>query len=386
MSIDKKLWMRSLVHDTSCVVELRSQKDEFFAKTQDGLSDEIFAYDPQESSFVLVWNGQTDLETWDGQSVGHGEHCRGLMAVGMQSGTSGRICPTEIYAFERGKPVTQLSQHGQALTKFDFGEAIALACRTQDGTVQEAILVRPSDVVDEAKPRPTVVLVHGGPYSRISIQFNLLYFYWGPYLVNAGYTILCPNYRGGSGRGEDHASQARGGMGTKDYSDIISLVSKGISMGLIDEHKVAIGGYSQGGFLSYVAVTREDFPFKAAVCGAGVTDWDMMTMTSISPWLEGECAGCAPWETTSSDTKGRHGSPIWHMKDAKRKTPILILHGEADVQVPVTQAIAFHRGCLNYDWPCEMVTYPRGQHVIGERKHVVDMMKRFRHFYDLHLK
>jgi dipeptidyl aminopeptidase/acylaminoacyl peptidase len=356
------------------------------AKIQNGLSDEIVVFDTQESSFVLVWSGQTDLETWDSLGVGHGEHCRDLMALGMQSGTSRRLCPTEIYAFEREKPMTQLSQHGQALTRFDFGRATTFDCKTHDGTIQEAILVRPSDVVDEANPRPTVVLVHGGPYSRITIQFNLLYFYWGPYLVNAGYTILCPNYRGGSGRGENHASQARGGMGTKDYSDIISLVRKGISMGLIDAHKVAIGGYSQGGFLSYIAVTREDFHFKAAVCGAGVTDWDMMTMSSITPWLESECAGCAPWETTSSDTKGRHGSPIWHMKDAKRKTPILILHGEADVQVPVTQAVAFHRGCLKYNWPCEMVTYPRGQHVIGERKHVVDMMKRIRRFYDLHLK
>lgn len=159
----------------------------------------------------------------------------------------------------------QLSQHGQALTKFDFGKALPLDCKAQDGTLLDAILIRPSDAVDklskelsedEAKPQPTVVLFHGGPYGRITIAFNLLYYYWVPYLVSADYAVLCPNYRGGSGRGEDHASQARGGMGTTDYSDIISLVHKGISMGLIDERRVAIGGWSQGGFLLLSSHTR----------------------------------------------------------------------------------------------------------------------------------
>ena len=74
------------------------------------------------------------------------------------------------------------------------------------------------------------------------------------------------------------------------------------------------------------------------------------------------------------------------MKDIK--TPILILHGEEDARVPVTQAIAFHRGCLHRGIPCEMVTYPREGHMIPgppERQHFIDMLKRIRRFYDLHL-
>ena len=153
---------------------------------------------------------------------------------------------------------------------------------------------------------PTAVFVHGGPYSRTSVTFNLLY-YWVPYLMSAGYAVLCPNYRGGSGRGDDHASQVRGGMGITDYSNIISLVKACVFKDLIDETKVAIGGWSQAGFLSYLAFTREVFQFKAAFCGAGVTDWKMMTMSSDASWFGAKLAGCAPWETTPLTRKNDKG-------------------------------------------------------------------------------
>lgn len=175
-------------------------------------------------------------------------------------------------------------------------------------------------------------------------------------------------------------------MGTIDYEDIISMVKGGISDGVIDEQRVAIGGWSQGGFLSYLAVTRADFHFRAALCGAGVTDWDMMWMTSDAPWFEAELAGRAPWDSEAKSTAARHGSAIWNMKNAQ--TPVLILHGEDDVRVPLTQAIAFHRGCLHHGIPCEMVTYPREGHmapVPPERQHFLDMLKRIRRFYDLHM-
>jgi len=131
-------------------------------------------------------------------------------------------------------------------------------------------------------------------------------------------------------------------------------------------------------------VTRQDFHFKAAICGAGVTDWDMMTMSSDAPWFEGELAGSTPWETDASDTSARHGSPIWSMKNVN--TPILILHGENDLRVPISQAVAFHRGCLRYGVPCEFVAYPKEPHLFKERKHVLDMMKRVVKFCGLHLR
>ena len=74
---------------------------------------------------------------------------------------------------------------------------------------------------------------------------------------------------------------------------------------------------------------------------------------------------------------------LWHMRNVK--TPILTIHGENDVRVPLTQAITFYRACVHNHMPIEMVTYPPEGHFILERKHLLDMWERMRKFYYLNL-
>lgn len=204
---------------------------------------------------------------------------------------------------------------------------------------------------------------------------------------------MVPNYRGGSGHGDAFAAYARGGMGTVEYDDIITLTQSGIEQGLVDKTKLIVSGWSQGGFLSYLSAVRNGthdhgWRFRAAICGAGVSDWDAMAMTSDLAAFESELGGIAPWEADKYDTRGRKGSPVWEMAwaaSAGRVPPVLILHGEKDERVPVTQAWAFHRGCRRWKIGCEMVTYPREGHVLKERKHWVDMLERMGRFCDVHL-
>ena len=122
--------------------------------------------------------------------------------------------------------------------------------------------------------------------------------------------VLCRNYRGGSSRGENLASHARGGVGTKDYSDIIDMINSVIQCGLFKSNRIAIGGWSQGGFVSHLSVTRQDFHFRAAVCGGGITDWDMLTMSSDVPLIEAELAGGAPRKMKLDSVKTRHSSAV----------------------------------------------------------------------------
>ena len=339
-------------------------------------------------NFKAERTAQSEVGSWDVLTIGEGNDQVYVVFAGHGHPYRKKqpLLPIDVRSSVGRSPMITLSQHGKILANFDFGFPVPLKCvNAKDGTHCDGIIVRPLNIGAAGRLPPTVVLVHGGPHIRTTIAFNPCYYYRGPYLVSAGYTVLYPNYRDGSSHGEHYASQARRGMDTTDYSDIISLVRAGISQGFIDEQNVAIGGLSQGGFLSYLAVTRSDFQFKAAVSGEGITDWDMLTMTSDAPWYDAELAGSAPWETDAYDTRGRQGSAISHMKDVKTMTPILILHGEEDKRVPLSQAVAFHRGCLRWDWPCEFVVYPREGHIFKERKHLIDMLKRVRRFYDLHL-
>lgn len=372
MDVKKGQWRRQIHSNDTCAVDLRRLgQGQLGVLTQCGLYDNI--WDGSE----ILYESPHKISTWDSLVTKD----KKVLTIGKSMASS----PREIYSYTISvscAKLCQLSQHGSAIASLEISSASPIHTLSPDGQPCDSIFLRPHSS-DPTKALPTAVLVHGGPYGRVAESFNLPFFYWAPYLVSAGYAVLCPNYRGGSSHGESYASAARGGMGTTDYDDVIALVKKGVEQGLIDEERVGIGGWSQGGFLSYLAVTRIDFKFKAAVCGAGVTDWDMLTMSSDAPFFEAELAGKAPWECDSGNTKGRHGSAIWHMD--KVKTPILILHGENDERVPLSQAVAFHRGCLQYGVSCEFVTYPREPHVISERKHLVDMLKRMRRFFDMHL-
>lgn len=343
-----------------------------------------------ERIWVAVASGlSTRFELLDGKEVLY-ESLHRINDWDIISGLDGAILvlakssisdPPEVYSVFNGK-LCQLSQHGAEMASLGVAAAHPIYCKAKDGTALDGLFIT-SKTGQQKKPWPTLVQPHGGPYWRTQIDLNPSGGYWAPWVAAAGYAILAPNYRGGSGRGDKFANAAIDGVGTVDYDDVISMVKAGITDGLIDADKVVIGGWSQGGFLSYLAVTRSDFTFRGAICGAGISDWDMMCMTSDVPAAQSELSGKAPWEEGALKTQHRRGSPIWHMKNVK--TPILILHGEKDVRVPVTQAVAFLRGCLHYKIPCQMITYPRENHLIQERAHQIDILKRVKGFLDIHL-
>lgn len=142
------------------------------------------------------------------------------------------------------------------------------------------------------------------------------------------------------------------------------MIKSGIERTLFDPERIAIGRWSQGGFLSYLSVIRQEFHFKAAVCGGGITDWEMLVMCSDIPAAEAEMVGGAPWTMAADDVRSRHASAVWHVADGvSSKTPVLILHSERGERVPDSQAIAFHRACLFHGIPCQMVIYPRESHI-----------------------
>ncbi len=271
----------------------------------------------------------------------------------------------------------QLSSHQEHVAGVTFGTQEPFFWTAPDGLQLDGLLVRPPHVSRD-EPLPTVVLVHGGPYFRWSQALTLHWGQWAQWLALAGYAVLMPNPRGGSGHGEEFAAAARGNVGGADYGDVMSMVDAAIERGIVDPERLGIGGWSQGGFMTAWAVTQSE-RFKAAIMGAGVSDWGMMAMTSDLPLFEQELGGSAPWDGLELH---RHMelSPISFT--SKVKTPVLILHGEKDARVPVSQAIGYQRALRHYGVPVELVIYPREPHAISERVHQIDLLQRVRSWYD----
>ncbi len=286
--------------------------------------------------------------------------------------------PTQLTEVVAGRPpeMAVLSTHHEPLAGVRLGAVEDFACVSADGHPVDGIVVRPVDGPDG--PAPTVVLVHGGPYGRSGREPHLHPLDWAQWLATAGYAVVLPNYRGGMGHGNDFANAARGGMGTVEWDDVMACTDAAVERGIADPDRLGIGGWSQGGFLTAWAVTQTD-RFRAAVMGAGVSDWGLMAATSDLPTFEAALGGSLPW-----DGPGPHhaafGSPISYA--ARRSTPLLILHGAEDERVPVSQAVSFHRAVRDQEAPVQLVTYPREPHGIRERRHQEDVMRRVREWFD----
>jgi dipeptidyl aminopeptidase/acylaminoacyl peptidase len=284
-----------------------------------------------------------------------------------------------------GRPhrLSRVSDHHTGLAAVRFGAVEDFHWHAPDGLMLDGILIRPATEPGmPAGPAAMVVLPHGGPYGRSGRDLHVHPLDWGQWLATAGYAVLMPNYRGGLGRGNRFAQAVRGDMGGAEWGDVLSAVDAAVERGIADPSRLGIGGWSQGGFLTAWGVTQTD-RFSAAVMGAGISDWGMMSMTSDVPTFEGTLAGDQPWNGPGPH-RGAERSPISYA--AHCRTPLLILHGQDDERVPVSQGIGFHRALLAMGSPVELVTYPREPHGIRERRHQEDLLERVRAWFDRWLK
>ncbi|KAE8447404.1 hypothetical protein EG329_010818 [Mollisiaceae sp. DMI_Dod_QoI] len=308
--------------------------------------------------------------------------------------------PTEVFSITASGKTTQLSDHGSTFAGKEFGNCSFIECQTLDGKERleglYLVLTQHAGLDDKPqRPLPTVVLIHGGPYSRITDAFDV----WDPLhllipnLLVEGYGILIPNYRGSSSRGERFANYMCGGVGIYDEPDIVAMTQHAIEEGYADKTQLVAGGWSQGGHLSFLASVRNGthgfgWRFKGVIAGAGVTDWDSLILTSDVGYMQAQSAGGSPWKLEKADVKTRAGSALWEFKQASKEgriPPLLILHGEKDERVPITQAWGFRRALDEAGLPFEFVTYPREGHFFTERKHIEDLMRRMGRFIRMHL-
>ncbi len=172
------------------------------------------------------------------------------------------------------------------------------------------------------------------------------------------------------GHGLAFADAVIGDMGGKDFQDILNGVEYLVKQGMVDGNRIAIGGWSNGGYLAAWAVTQTN-RFRAAVMGAGISDWHNMHAQSGIP--DADVLLLAADLLENSEVYRRH-SPITYA--GRVTTPTLILHGENDPAVPVAQAYAFYRALHERNVPVELVVYPREGHGVSERAHVIDSLER----------
>jgi len=275
------------------------------------------------------------------------------------------------YVAESATVLPELWVDGKAVSHFNDGFA---GIRFQspelfrypsfDGTPIEAALFRGAGSTN-GQAQPLVVLIHGGPAGSWRSHFDAL----TQLLTARGYAVMQPNIRGSTGYGQKFLTSNRGDWGGGDFKDVMAGVDELIRRGVADPNRLAIAGWSYGGYMAEWAVTQTN-RFKCAISGAGMADlaaeFGTESRSEGDEWYYG-----VPYENLAGFQKS---SPVTYIRNAK--TPTLILQGEQDTTDPISQSQILYRGLKRYNVPAEFVVYPREPHGLREPKHILDRYRR----------
>ncbi|MDX8049907.1 LpqB family beta-propeller domain-containing protein [Lentzea sp. BCCO 10_0798] len=235
-----------------------------------------------------------------------------------------------------------------------------------DGTVVHGWLVR-----DPARtgPSPLLVDIHGGPHNAWNGTADPVHLYH-QVLAQQGWAVLLVNPRGSDGYGEAFYTAALGAWGKADAKDFLEPIDQLVAEGLADPAKLAVTGYSYGGYMTCYLTSR-DTRFAAAVAGGVVGD-----LTSLG----GTSDGGHYMTELELGGQGEHLaelSPLTHVADVR--TPTLIYQGARDERCPVGQAEQWFTALRQNGVPAKLVLYPDESHLFilnGKPSHREDFNRR----------
>jgi len=282
--------------------------------------------------------------------------------------------PPEIWAGPIGdwKEVT----HRNSGLKAAWGEAKSIHWKSDDFDVQ-GWLIYPRDF-DPTKRYPLVVFVHGGPAWAYLPAWPERSDY-GMALPAEGYFVLKPNPRGSYGQGEKFTQANVRDFGGGDFRDILTGVDAAIEAAPIDPSRIGITGWSYGGYMTMWAVTQSK-RFRAAVAGAGLSDWLSYTgENKIDQWMT-PYFGATVYEDPEVYAKSE---PMKFIKNAR--APTLIVVGDSDGECPPPQSYEFWHGLKAFGVPTEFVIYPHEGHLFADPAHSRDVIERTAAWFDRYL-
>ena len=237
----------------------------------------------------------------------------------------------------------------EQIAKMELGPVRAVHWTSKEGIALEGIATFPAGY-SEGRRYPFLVLPHGGPEGNDLLELDA----FARVVAGLGYVVLQPEYRGSTGYGSDFLEAIYQHFGDRAYRDVDSATDFAIAQGWADPNKLAIFGWSAGGFMTSWTVTQTP-RYRAAIEGAGITDWASFMWTSDIQQFDYD----ARWPE-KDPAPFLEFSAAFHASQVT--TPTLILHGAADERVPTYQGREFFEVLAANGKTTRMVTYPGSPH------------------------
>lgn len=274
-----------------------------------------------------------------------------------------------------GKRLTRLTGlNRDFLEEINVGSKFRISFQSSDETVVEAFITTPPGY-ESGSAYPAILKIHGGPVDQFAWGFD----FGTQYLASNGYVVIEPNPRGSTGRGQDFINAIYLTWGVTDYDDVIAAVDFAVAQGIADPDRLAVTGYSYGGYMTNVVITQTR-QFKAAASGAGHSLIEANIGHDIyQQWYMWEAG--VPWE---NHDKYDLLSPL--LRAGNVETPTIFLGGRIDWNVPILNAELFYQALQVQGIDSQLVVYPGMHHGDWSEAFEKDYLKRLVEWFDLYLK
>ena len=275
----------------------------------------------------------------------------------------------------QGNQLSQLTDVNRAFfDEHDLGNKVKVSFENAAGTRIESFITTPPDY-EPGRAYPAILHIHGGPQS----QFSWGYSFSTQLYASNGYVVIEPNPRGSLGRGQEFLRAIYRAWGVPDYDDVIAAVDYAVAEGIADPERLAVTGYSYGGYMTNVVITQTT-RFKAAASGAGHSLIEANVGHDIyQGWYFWELG--VPWENRE---KYDVHSPL--LRAGNVKTPTLFLGGRIDWNVPILNAELFYQALKVQGVDSQLVVYPGAHHGGWPESFEKDYLTRVIDWFDHYVK
>jgi dipeptidyl aminopeptidase/acylaminoacyl peptidase len=291
--------------------------------------------------------------------------------------------PLEIYQAEAragAEPVRLTNSLPAGLSVADLTAPVAVhyPSRLDKKPVPATLMVSPH--LDRTKKHPAIIWVHGSGADQNYLAWHpgyyRMYYSMSQYLAQQGYVILTPDYRGSSGYSRDWAVGASRDLGGGETQDVNAGADYLRTLSYVDPDRIGIWGLSYGGFMTLQSILVDPSLFRCAIDVAGVGDWETWTTGGMILGRLGETPVTDPGLYDRS-------APVKHLD--KLATPLLILQGTNDANVPLWESLKVIDTLEKLGKPFDMAIYPGEIHFFRRDYVLRDAWKRSAEFFDRYL-
>lgn len=282
--------------------------------------------------------------------------------------------------YKKGK-IELLTNARPAITSDRINSVRTYSFKARDGLDIPSLITLP--VGKELKNLPAVMLPHGGPASHDTIGFDWL----AQYFASLGVVVLQPQFRGSDGFGLAHRTAGFGEWGEKMQDDLTDAVKDMVKQQIIDPERVCIVGASYGGYAALAGAALTPDIYHCAISVNGVSDLPRM-LNSDKRAYGGDHWVMSYWNAAvkkgnKTETHLKQISPVYRADEIK--IPVLLLHGEHDMVVPVEQSEVMYSALKAKDKNVRYVELDGGSHSLRNMQNRQQALKEIDRFVRQHL-